>query len=100
MEKELDQHGTFVERSFPEYKPHATLAYVKPETARMYTGNPVTNGKKFLVKSVSISKKDGSIRRSPTQGTGRYKGCARGESGRNLYIQARPKGNREAARRS
>ena len=68
MEKELDQHGTFVERSFPEYKPHATLAYVKPETARMYTGNLVTNGKKFLVKSVSISKKDGSIEEVPLKG--------------------------------
>ena len=60
MEKEIDQHGDFVERSFPEYKPHTTLAYVKPEAVEKYKGANDLLGKKFTVRSVSISKKDGS----------------------------------------
>ena len=60
MEKELDKHGKFIERSFPEYKPHATVAYVKPDEAKRYTGMDEAAGKKFKVDSVTISKKDGS----------------------------------------
>jgi 2'-5' RNA ligase len=61
MEKEIDQHGNFVERSFPEYKPHITLAYVKPDAAEKYVGSTDLSGKKFMVRSVSISKRDGTI---------------------------------------
>lgn len=60
MEAELDKHGDFNERSFPDYKPHATVAYVKAGEAKRYTGMTETEGKKFTVSSVSISKKDGS----------------------------------------
>jgi hypothetical protein len=69
MEAELDKHGDFAERSFPEYKPHATLAYVNPESARKYEGMADTDGKKFTVKSVSISSRDGSQVEVPLQGT-------------------------------
>ena len=34
-----DKHGDFKERSFPQYKPHATIAYVKPEAATKYEGD-------------------------------------------------------------
>ncbi len=60
MEQEIDAHGDFVERSFPDYKPHVTLGYVKPEAAEKYVGMKDLQGKKFTIDSVSISKKDGS----------------------------------------
>ena len=69
MEKELDKHGTFVERSFPEYKPHVTVAYVKPDEAKRYTGMDEAAGKKFKVESVSISKKDGTVEEVKLKGT-------------------------------
>jgi GGDEF domain-containing protein/2'-5' RNA ligase len=59
IEKELDSHGDFEERSFPEYKPHATVAYVKPEAADKYVGMDVTDGKKFRVDRIAISDKNG-----------------------------------------
>jgi 2'-5' RNA ligase len=61
MEREIDQHGNFAERSFPQYVPHVTVAYVKPEAAGKYTGYSDAEGKTFTVKSVSISKRDGTI---------------------------------------
>jgi len=60
LEKELDQHGKFIDRTFPDYKPHATLGYVKPDAAKKYVGMGGMEGKKFTVSSVSISNKDGS----------------------------------------
>jgi 2'-5' RNA ligase len=69
MEKEIDEHGNFVDRSFPEYKPHVTLGYVKPEAAQKYVGMNGMEGKKFTVNSVSISNKDGSIEEVPLKGT-------------------------------
>jgi 2'-5' RNA ligase len=60
MEKEIEKHGTFAERSFPEYKPHATVAYVNPEAAKKYTGMDNANGKTFTVNSVSITDRDGN----------------------------------------
>ncbi len=68
MEKQIDQHGNFVERSFPDYKPHATLAYVKPEVAKKYVGMDGMEGKKFNINSVSISNKDGSIEKVEFKG--------------------------------
>jgi 2'-5' RNA ligase len=60
MEKEIEKHGTFAERSFPEYKPHATVAYVNPEAAKKYTGMDNANGKTFTVSCVSITDRDGN----------------------------------------
>jgi 2'-5' RNA ligase superfamily len=57
---ELEKHGDFAEPSFPEYKPHATIAYVKPESADRYTGMTVTDGKKFRVDSIAISDRNGN----------------------------------------
>lgn len=59
LEAEMDKHGDFAERSFPEYKPHATLAYVKPEVSAKYEGVESTEGKKFLVTAITITDRDG-----------------------------------------
>lgn len=68
MEAELDKHGDFKERSFPDYKPHATLGYVKPDSAKKYTGMPETDGKKFTVQSISISDRNGNLTEVPLKG--------------------------------
>jgi N12 class adenine-specific DNA methylase/GGDEF domain-containing protein len=60
IERELDKHGDFKERSFPEYKPHATVAYVKPDRAARYTGMTVTEGKQFTVDSIAITDRNGN----------------------------------------
>lgn len=60
MNGELGKHGDFTEPSFKQYRPHATIAYVKPEKADRYVGMDVTHGKKFTVDQVMISHKDGS----------------------------------------
>lgn len=57
---EIQKHGDFAPSSFPDYAPHATIAYVKPEKAQRYVGMTVTNGKKFHVDQIAIAKKDGS----------------------------------------
>ncbi|MGB7148359.1 MAG: 2'-5' RNA ligase family protein, partial [Terriglobales bacterium] len=57
---EIEKHGDFSEPSFDKYKPHATVAYVKPDKADRYVGMDITKGKKFTVNEIAISKKDGS----------------------------------------
>jgi intein/homing endonuclease/GGDEF domain-containing protein len=69
MEQEIDGHGNFIDRTFPEYKPHVTLGYVKPEAAQKYVGMKDVEGKKFTVNSVSISKRDGSKEEVQLKGT-------------------------------
>ncbi len=59
INKEIAEHGQFVESSFPQYKPHATVAYVKPDRANRYVGMDVTDGKSFHVDSIAISGRDG-----------------------------------------
>ncbi len=59
LEAAMDKHGDFAERSFPDYKPHVTLAYVNPESARKYEGSSATEGKKFLVTAIAITDRDG-----------------------------------------
>lgn len=79
MESEIDAHGDFAERSFPEYKPHATVAYVKPEAADKYVGMDVTEGKTFEVKSVSITDRDGGSEEVPLKATGSPRALAKGD---------------------
>jgi 2'-5' RNA ligase len=59
LNAELEKHGEFIEPTF-DYKPHATVAYVKPEAAERYVGMDATEGKKFQIDSITISNKDGS----------------------------------------
>lgn len=71
MEKEIDQHGDFAERSFLDYKPHATLGYVKPEAASKYVGMPETEGKRFKVSSIGITDRQGNVTEVPLGGAGK-----------------------------
>jgi 2'-5' RNA ligase len=59
INKELEKHGDFKKSDFGEYKPHATIAYVKPEAAGRYVGMSLTHGAKFPVNSISITDRDG-----------------------------------------
>ena len=65
IQAELEQHGEFAPSSFPEYKPHATLGYVKPEAAEKYVGMGDTEGKKFTVNSIAISDRNGNLTEVP-----------------------------------
>ena len=57
---ELEKHGEFTEPSFKTYAPHATVAYVRPEAAPRYVGMSVTEGKKFPVKEIAITDREGN----------------------------------------
>jgi 2'-5' RNA ligase len=59
INQELDQHADFKPSDFGEYKPHATVAYVKPEVADRYVGMNVTAGKKFTVNEIAITDREG-----------------------------------------
>lgn len=67
---ELEKHGEFTEPSFAEYKPHATVAYVKPEAADRYVGMDVTSGKKFRIDKIVISDRYGNQETIKLQGHG------------------------------
>lgn len=60
MNAELEKHGEFTEPSFKDYKPHATVAYVKPEKADRYVGMSITHGKKFTVTHVAVTDRNGN----------------------------------------
>lgn len=60
LNAEIERHGDFKESDFPDYKPHATIAYVKPEAIDKYTGTGETEGKTFTVDHVAISDRDGN----------------------------------------
>ena len=67
INEELAKHGQFMKPTF-DYKPHATVAYVKPEAADRYVGMDVTEGKTFRVDSVTISYRDGSTEEIKLEG--------------------------------
>jgi hypothetical protein len=70
INKEIEKHGDFAEPSFGEYKPHATVAYVKPEVADRYVGMSATAGKKFTVNSIAITDSQGKQTEVPLEGKG------------------------------
>lgn len=57
--------------SFPNYTPHATIAYVKPGKAKKHTGHYSLIGKEVLVNEVVFSSKDGKQTKIPLNGPGR-----------------------------
>lgn len=65
---ELEKHGEFTEPSFKEFRPHATLAYVRPERADRYVGMAGTAGKKFTVNSIAITDRNGKQEEVKLQG--------------------------------
>lgn len=66
MNQELPEHGDFKTADY-DYKPHATLAYVKPEVAEKYALMPV-NGRQYWTQAVTISSKDKSQEKVWLQG--------------------------------
>lgn len=69
LNTEIAKHGDFTEPSFKEYKPHATIAYVKPDAVDKYVGDKSTVGKTFRVDSITISDRDGDKIEVPLKGT-------------------------------
>jgi N12 class adenine-specific DNA methylase/GGDEF domain-containing protein/2'-5' RNA ligase len=57
MNAEIAKHGDFKESDFPDYRPHVTVAYVKPEAAAKYT--KLATGGTFHVDSIEITNRDG-----------------------------------------
>jgi GGDEF domain-containing protein/2'-5' RNA ligase len=57
---EIDKHDNFEPSSFPDYKPHATIAYVKPDAVKKYVGDKSTEGKTFMVRSIAVGDRDGN----------------------------------------
>lgn len=57
IEKEIGNHADFKEKSFPEYKPHCTLAYVKEDAAEPYADLFVHGT--FIVHGIMISHASG-----------------------------------------
>ena len=57
---EIDKHDDFEPSSYPEYKPHATIAYVKPDAVKKYVGDTTTEGKRFMVRSIAVGDRDGN----------------------------------------
>lgn len=47
----------------PEYIPHATIAFVKPDTCDHLVGNPAFRGLSFVVDSITFSCSDGTKRK-------------------------------------
>ncbi len=45
--------------TFPGYKPHATIAYVKPGLGKKYAGNTALEGQTAIIHSITFSSKDG-----------------------------------------
>lgn len=56
----VESAGGFKEDNFPEYKPHVTLAYIKPEFAQQYKGGNHLEGQKVPVDHIVVTKKNGS----------------------------------------
>ncbi len=57
IEAEIGRHADFKDKTFPVYKPHATLAYCKPGIAERYQDLPVAGT--FVVQSITISHRSG-----------------------------------------
>ncbi len=51
--------------SHPTYKPHATIAYVKPEHSKQYEGNGTLHGQEITFDHVIFSGKDGTHHKMP-----------------------------------
>lgn len=59
--------GVEVTDTFPEYKPHMTLAYVNKGEGEVYNGNKDFDGKEVAVKSIEFSSKNKEKGATPIQ---------------------------------
>jgi diguanylate cyclase (GGDEF)-like protein len=60
--------NTKVTDTFPEYKPHVTLAYVKKGEGQKYVGRTDLEGKELRFDAITFSGKDGKIVQIPLRG--------------------------------
>jgi 2'-5' RNA ligase len=88
MNDEIQKHGDFKESDFKEYKPHVTVAYVKPEAAEKYKGMADAEGKTFPIESVQISDRDGNKETVKLEGKESARGDQVSESGKTSPTQA------------
>jgi len=58
LHAEVDKHVGSKKDDF-EYKPHVTLAYIRPEVAHKYEGRSDLEGTKIPVNAITVSQKDG-----------------------------------------
>jgi len=65
---ELADHAHFKEASFV-YRSHATIAYVRPESAAKYVGKDIGSGLSFVAASITICSKDDTQEVVPLEGT-------------------------------
>jgi hypothetical protein len=61
--------NTKVTDTFPEYKPHVTLAYVKKGEGQKYVGRKDLAGTTVDINSIAFSGKDGNVTDIPLRGT-------------------------------
>jgi 2'-5' RNA ligase len=82
LNAEIEKQADFEPSSFPDYKPHVSVAYVKPEVAEKYVGMKDAAGKTFPIDSIAISDKNGAHTEIPLKGgvTESGKEGGRGES--------------------
>ena len=81
MNAEIEPHGDFAASDFKDYKPHATIAYIKPELAEQYRGRQDLAGAGFPVTSISISDRNGNQVDVPLKGHRTESGGAGAERG-------------------
>jgi GGDEF domain-containing protein/2'-5' RNA ligase len=68
LNDEIQQHADFAPSDFPDYKPHATIAYVDPAKADAYSGLKDLAGEEFPIDHVAISDRNGNQREIPLEG--------------------------------
>ncbi len=78
LHAEIKKHATFAPSNFPDYRPHGTVAYVKPAAAKKYAGLTGTTGKQYRVDAICLTFRDGTEDAVKLAGTAREGG--RGES--------------------
>ncbi len=59
LNKKIEKSGEFTD-THPGYKPHATIAYLKPGKGKKYTGSTEFKGVRAVIPAVTFSAKDGT----------------------------------------
>lgn len=68
LNKEIEKQGDFAPSSFPDYRPHVTVAYLNPEVAEFYEEMKGAEGKEFTVDTIVVSDRNGDKVEVPLKG--------------------------------